>query len=67
MSLYTLSICKNDISESFYIIYKNEIEHTFYAKKNEDVFIDNIKYIIKSKDGNGKDLTQIIKKKTLYL
>lgn len=66
MSLYTLSICKNDISESFYIIYKNEIEHTFYAKKNEDVFIDNIKYIIKSKDDNGKDLTQIIKKK-LYI
>jgi len=66
MSLYTLSISKNDISESFYIIYKNEIEHTFYAKKNEDVFIDNIKYIIKSKDDNGKDLTQIIKKK-LYI
>ena len=66
MSLYTLSICKDDISVPFYIVYKNETKQTFYAKKNEDVFIDNIKCIIKSKDDNGKDLTEVMKKK-LYM
>jgi len=69
MPLYTLSIPKKDIHDPFYIVYKNgthSAEKTFHIKKNEDVFIDDIKQLIKSKDETGKDLTKIINKK-LYI
>jgi hypothetical protein len=69
MPLYTLSIPKKDIHEPFYIVYKNgthSTKQTFHIKKNENVFIDDIKQLIKAKDETGKDLTKIINKK-LYI